>query len=125
MKKDEEYVDPTIWLPKSDFGHYCPVTYVKNNWLHKGSREFESTINGKTYWFAGEAEQAEFKFNPTRFLSDIKLPLAPPPPKICIIGMKGSGVTTQIDMLAKKFKIEKSNMLDDYMKCLNAEKNNR
>lgn len=57
VEVDEDVYDATKWLPKSDFGHYCPVTYVKNNWLHKGSREFESTIHGKTYWFAGEAEQ--------------------------------------------------------------------
>jgi hypothetical protein len=23
-------------LPKGDFGDYCPVTYVKDNWLAKG-----------------------------------------------------------------------------------------
>ena len=35
---------------------YSPVTYVAHNWLFKGNREFESTLHGKTYWFAGEAE---------------------------------------------------------------------
>jgi len=24
-------------LPKSDFGDYCPVTYVKDNWLVRGN----------------------------------------------------------------------------------------
>lgn len=90
---DDEYA-ATKWLPKSDFGHYCPVTYVKHKWLCKGNREFESTIHGKTYWFAGEPEQTEFKFNPTAYLQDLQLPLAPPPPKIMLVGMKGAGVTT-------------------------------
>ena len=86
-------------LPKGDFGDYCPVTYTKDNWLVKGSQEFETTVYGKTYWFAGEKEQEEFKFNPARFLTGFggaqSLPLAPPPPKIMILGSKGSGVTTQ------------------------------
>lgn len=44
-------------LPKSDFGDYCPVTYVRDGWLVKGNPEFEVTIFGKTYSLAGEAEQ--------------------------------------------------------------------
>jgi hypothetical protein len=26
-------------LPKSDFGDYCPVTFVKDNWLMLGNSE--------------------------------------------------------------------------------------
>lgn len=51
-------------LPKGDFGDYCPVTYVKEKWIVRGNPEMEVTINGKTYWPAGEKEQEEFKFNP-------------------------------------------------------------
>lgn len=40
---DDEY-DATKWLPKGDFGHYCPVTYVKYGWLCKGNKEFESLV---------------------------------------------------------------------------------
>lgn len=43
-------------LPKGDFGDYCPVTYVNQNFLVKGNPEFESSIMGKTYLFAGEKE---------------------------------------------------------------------
>ena len=43
-------------LLKSDFGDYCPVSYGRSNWLIRGVSEFESTINGKTYWFSGEKE---------------------------------------------------------------------
>lgn len=56
VEVDDEDYSSTKWLPKSNFGHYCPVTYVAHNWLFKGNREFESTLHGKTYWFAGEAE---------------------------------------------------------------------
>jgi len=51
-------------LPKGDFGDYCPVTYVKDNWLVKGNPEFEATVHGKTFIFAGEKEAEEFKLNP-------------------------------------------------------------
>ena len=26
-------------LPKGDFGDYCPVTYIKDNWLVRGNPE--------------------------------------------------------------------------------------
>jgi adenylate/nucleoside-diphosphate kinase len=51
-------------LPKGDFGDYCPVTYVQDNWLIRGNPEQEVTIFGKTYWLAGEKEAEVFKFNP-------------------------------------------------------------
>jgi len=92
---DDENYQP---LPKGDFGDFCPVTYSNENWLIRGSAEFEATVYGKTYWFSGEKELEEFKFNPSKFLTGFggakSLPLAPPPPKIMIIGSKGSGITT-------------------------------
>lgn len=50
--------------PKGDFGDYCPVTYVQDNWLVRGDPTQEVTIFGKTYWLAGEKEATEFKLNP-------------------------------------------------------------
>ena len=74
---------------------------------------------GKTYWFAGEKEQEEFKFNPAMFLTGFggaqALPLTPPPPKIMILGCKGSGVTTQQQMLAKKFKLDTLNLREEFL----------
>ena len=55
-------------LPRGDFGVYCPVTFVKDQWLFRGNVEFEATVNGKTYWMGGEKELEEFKINPTKFL---------------------------------------------------------
>ena len=43
-------------LPRSDFGPYCPVTFVKDGFMVKGNPEIESTLYGKTYYFAGEPE---------------------------------------------------------------------
>lgn len=61
--------DGEFKLPKSDFGDYCPVTYIKDNWIVRGNQENEVTIFGKTYWLAGPAELEEFKFNPKQFLA--------------------------------------------------------
>lgn len=79
-------------LPKGDYADYCPVTYMKENWLFKcpENAELEASVYGKTFRFSGEAEMEEFKFNPAKFLVGHKgkedLPLDPPPPKVMIIG---------------------------------------
>jgi len=80
--------------PRSDFGDFCPVTYCKSGFLVKGKSDFESFVFGKSYRFAGEKEQEEFKFNPNTFLEKVTIPLCPPQPKIMVVGMKGSGVST-------------------------------
>ena len=107
-------------LPKSDYGDYCPVTYVDSGFMVKGNPELESTLFGKTYLFAGEKEQETFKFDPSKYLLTMNgkatLPLPPPPPKIMIMGLKGSGVTTQIQMLCEKFKLEEFELLAEYLK---------
>jgi adenylate/nucleoside-diphosphate kinase len=64
--------------PKSDFGDYCPVTYVNSGFLVKGKSDFESFIFGKSFRFSGEKEQEEFKFNPNAYLSKVTIPLTPP-----------------------------------------------
>jgi YHS domain-containing protein len=92
-------------LPKSDFGSYCPVTYVNDNFLQKGNPEFECTIFGKTFTFAGEKELEDFKLNPIHYLSNLQLPLQPPMPKVMVIGQKGAGITTQVNMLCDKYKL--------------------
>jgi len=97
-------------LPKGDFGDYCPVTYVQDNWLVRGNPEQEVTIFGKTYWLAGEKEAESFKFNPKKFVVTMNgqatQPLQPPAPKIMILGHRGSGVTTLQRMLCDKFKLD-------------------
>ncbi len=110
----------------------CPVTYVNENWLCKGNSEIEMTIGGKTYWFAGEKEQEEFKFNPEKYLitgahhaQKRSIPLLPPQPKIMIQGIKGSGVTTQIRKLCDKFKLTEFNLKEAYLAKLSEEKEKR
>lgn len=113
--------EPEKPLPKGDFADYCPVTYMKDNWLFKcpENPELETTVYGKTFRFAGEKELEEFKFNPAKFMVGHKgkeeLPLLPPPPKVMIIGQKGSGISTQIDMLCKKYVIGACNLKEEFM----------
>lgn len=113
--EDEKYKP----LPRSDFGDYCPVTFVDSGFMVKGNPEHESTVFGKTFLFAGEKEQETFKFDPSKYLvaqtGKASLPLSPPPPKIMICGLKGSGVTTQIRMLCEKFKLEEFELLKEYL----------
>lgn len=125
MPEDEANPDAQRRGPKSDFGDYCPVTYCNSGFLVKGKADYESFIFGKSYRFAGEKEQEEFKFNPDAFLSKVTIPLPAPEPKIMLVGMKGSGVSTQIEKLCRKFKIQSLNLKDDFLDLMKTEKNKR
>jgi len=113
-------------LPKGDYGDYCPVSFVNGGFMQKGNPELECTIFGKTFIFAGEKEQEEFKSNPKKFLNaqqgNCELPLAPPAPKFMVLGMKGAGITTQIDMVCDRYKLNAFNLKDEFMKKLKSEK---
>lgn len=112
-------------IPKSDFGNFCPVTYVDSNSLIKGSEEQELFVYGKRYLFAGETELEKFKFNPAKYMpvqsNGASLPLAPPAPKIMITGTKCSGVTSQIKMLCEKYKLESCEFMKEYQKLEDSE----
>ena len=118
-------------LPKGDFGDYCPVTYVKDNWIVRGNPEQEVTIFGKTYWLAGEKEAEVFKFNPVDFLNATRNTLRGPPildlppPRIMVLGHRGAGVTSQSRMLCEKYKLEEFNLKEEYLNKLKEEKEKR
>lgn len=91
-------------MPRSDFGDYCPVTYVDAGFLVKGGADEEGGdpnelyVRGKRYFFAGEEEMKKFKNDPSRYMivqnQGASLPLAPPPPKFLITGNKCAGIST-------------------------------
>lgn len=54
-----------------------------------------------------------------------KLPLKPSNPKVMITGLKGSGVTTQIQKLCEKFNLEEFVLKDELLKRLDIEKKSR
>ena len=43
-------------LPRSDFGDYCPVTFVDEGYMVKGDPEIESLVFGKTYLLPSDKE---------------------------------------------------------------------
>ena len=49
-------------IPWGEFGHFCPVTFVEDNWLVPGNQE-ECTlfIRGKKYCFYNEQLMKKFK----------------------------------------------------------------
>ncbi len=55
-------------------------------------------------------------------MGGIKLPLAPPAPKIMIIGQKGSGATTQIAKMCAKYKISSLELANTYLATMRADK---
>ena len=69
IKVSEEYEDEEKKrIQKSDFGDYCPVTYVDSQFLVKGSEEKELFVHGKRYLFAGDEELEKFKFDPSKYM---------------------------------------------------------
>lgn len=116
-------------LPKGDFGDYCPTTYVNDGFLIKGNPELELTVHGKTYVFAGEKEMEDFRTDPAKFLiaqaGKSTLPLPPPPPKVMILGMKGAGITTQVQKLCDKYKLSQFDLKNEFMARMKKEKESR
>ena len=116
-------------IPRSDFGDYCPVTYVDSQFLVKGSEEKELFVHGKRYLFAGDEELEKFRFDPSKYLivqaHGVPLPLAPPQPKIMVTGQKSAGITTQIDMICGKYKLDKLELFAEYKKLDGVEKEAR
>ena len=105
-------------MPRSDFGDFCPVTYLQDNFLVRGNYEFESFVFGKRYVFAGEEQKKLFDNNPSQFMvaqeQAAELPILPPAPKIMVFGEKCSGATTQINMLCDKYKLESLELFKTY-----------
>lgn len=130
IKVSEEYEEEDKKrIQKSDFGDYCPVTYVDANFLVRGSEEKELFVHGRRYLFAGDEELEKFKFDPSKYMivqeNGVPLPLAPPAPKIMVTGIKCSGVTTQIDMICNKYKLDKLELFEEYKKLDGEEKKAR
>ena len=61
-------------MPRSDFGDFCPVTYVDDGFLVRGGVDEESSepcelyVHGKRYFFASMKEVEKFKKDPQRYM---------------------------------------------------------
>ena len=47
---------------------YCPVCYIAAGKANKGTKEFQSTYEGKTYYFVSDATKKMFEAEPTKWL---------------------------------------------------------
>ena len=72
------------------------------------------------YFFAGTKEMEKFKKQPSKYMivqaQGASLPIQPPAPKFMITGTKCAGVTTQINMLCEKFKLDPLELEDAFNK---------
>ena len=113
-------------MPRCNFGDYCPVTFVDEGYLVKGGSDEdggennELYVSGKRYFFAGSKEMEKFKNDPAKYMivqsQGVSLPIQPPAPKFLITGNKCAGVTTQINSLCEKFKLEALELMDSFNK---------
>lgn len=127
IRTSADYEEEEIYrMPRSDFGDYCPVTYVDEGFLVKGGADEEGGdpnelyIHGKRYFFASSKELEKFKNQPSKYMivqnQGTQLPIQPPAPKFLITGNKCAGITTQINLLCEKFKLEPLELMDAFNK---------
>ena len=99
----EDFTPEKINMPYGEYGKFCPVTYLKDNWLFQGSGEFETNINHRRYVFATAEDQEEFKKNYRKYYNSMNY-VKIPAPKIFIMSPQGGGLTTILDHLKNDFK---------------------
>lgn len=106
-----------------EYGKYCPVTAIDDNWLVLGSPANYVQIRGKIYMFYGENEKIKFEANIEKYLSNVSP--TPPPPRIFIAGCTGSGVKTHISHLQQKLKIPILKFKNEFEKLVEVGKRQR
>mmetsp|Transcript_10866 Transcript_10866/g.13706 ORF Transcript_10866/g.13706 Transcript_10866/m.13706 type:complete len:153 (-) Transcript_10866:2971-3429(-) len=74
IRVSADYEEDIHRMPRSDFGDYCPVTYVDDGYLVKGGADEEGGdpnelyVNGKRYFFAGSKEMEKFRKEPAKYM---------------------------------------------------------
>ena len=108
--------EENIPIPRGEFGLFCPVTYKEEGWLFYGSPEFELQLNQRLYRFANEREMNLFKDNPIEYLNPGMKPVTVPAPHIFLTGYQGAGISELSNLLAKEYKLERKDILVEFMK---------
>ena len=96
-------------------GPYDPVLLATEGWLQPGNKESKAYFHGKEYLFAGEKEQMAFELSPNRYFQPSPSSFSP---HILILGVRGSGVTTQATLLANRYQIPLLNLRSAYISAL-------
>ncbi|KAL4506760.1 hypothetical protein ABPG72_001181 [Tetrahymena utriculariae] len=91
-------------VPLGEYGPFCPIAFNEEKWLLPGKKDFESFVRGKSHIFYSEEDKKKFTDHTWKYV-DGKTHYDVPPPRIMIMGPKGSGVHTQLDLLQQKYKI--------------------
>lgn len=123
-KDDFTNITEKINMPYGEYGKFCPVTYIQDNWLYIGPGEDELTVNHRRYIFAGKNEIDEFRKAPEKYLNLVK-PVKIPPPKIMIISPLGGGATTIIKKLACDYKFTEVELKKEFLKIFERNFNER
>lgn len=123
VRTTDELGEEDKQLPRGEYGDFCPVTLTKDSWLFPGSEEFEAQVDERVYRLAGETELEIFKADPKKYIQeDVQ---RPPEPHIMIIGPRGSGVTTQIEILCEKYKVQQFLLKEEFLRKLKEKKEER
>lgn len=78
--------------------------FQENFCLWPGNSEIAAKYREKIYYFSSIENQETFIADPLKYLPHNK-PFVPPPPRILLIGARGSGKTTQGRHFAKELQI--------------------
>jgi len=111
-------------LPRGEYGNFCPVTFASDSWLYPGADENEVQVNERVYKVAGDKEAELFKANPGKYITAEGIQ-KPPEPHIMLIGPRGSGVSTQIELICQKYKVPEFKLKVEFLAKLKASKNER
>ncbi|XP_033613419.1 adenylate kinase 9 isoform X2 [Fukomys damarensis] len=87
-----------------DTKHFCPVVLKENFILQPGNTEEAAKYREKMYYFSSAEAKEKFLEHPEDYVAH-KEPLKAPPPRICLLGPRGSGKTVCGRQLAENFGI--------------------
>lgn len=107
--------DDALFLQNRRYGdtyHYCPVTFHTHWVLWKGKEEYAVKYEDKVYLCCSDDAMKKFLENPRRYLIHKAPPASFPPPRICIVGVKGSGKTSITRSLSNNYGIYYTNYKD-------------
>ncbi|XP_044232196.1 adenylate kinase 9 isoform X1 [Thunnus albacares] len=96
---EEDERDTTVKRLLGDTHHFCPVTLKNHNILWPCTDEIAAKYREKTYYFSSIEAKESFLQNPQQFVAQME-PFKPPALRIFLLGVRGSGKTTQGEWLA-------------------------
>lgn len=88
-------------------GLYDPVTLATEGWMQPGNKDFKTNFHGKEYIFTGEKELNQFELNPHLYYLPNPSTFSP---HLLLLGVRGSGVTTQATILSNTYQLPLLNL---------------